>query len=148
MAFDRKAYMHAYNRDPKNRQSQRDSCGRYRAKVSSSPEDLKIWRDKKRAYNATARGKRTNRNRVLKFHYGISIEQYEAMLVAQDYRCLICGSKGRQDRASPLDVDHDHNTKEVRSLLCHRCNRGIGVFLENPDSLEKAAAYLRLYKRR
>jgi hypothetical protein len=141
MAFDRKAYMKAYHQTPRQRAKQAEA--RYRAKIAATPEGLKMWRDKKRAYNATPNGKRNNRNRVLKFHYGISLQEYEAMFNAQNGGCAICGGRGRIDRASSLDVDHDHATGVVRALLCHPCNRGIGVFLEDADRLEKAAAYLR-----
>jgi hypothetical protein len=48
--------------------------------------------------------------------YGLSADQYETMLKAQDYRCKIC--KKRQK----LCVDHCHKTGRVRGLLCIPCN--------------------------
>lgn len=53
----------------------------------------------------------------------------------QDGRCYICDSKAR------LCVDHNHDTGEVRKLLCDRCNTQLGI-IENAEFLEKALAYL------
>ena len=50
--------------------------------------------------------------------------------------CVICGSE------EPLVVDHDHNTGEIRGMLCNHCNRGLGHFRDDPALLEFAAQYL------
>jgi hypothetical protein len=77
--------------------------------------------------------------------YGITFEQYEAMLAEQHNRCAICGSEpdpnGRRS-AGRLHVDHDHETGRVRGLLCNRCNPGVGYFLHDTDRLRAAIAYL------
>lgn len=51
---------------------------------------------------------------------GVSDEQYERLLAAQDGHCALCPSVPKTRR---LHVDHDHATGRVRGLLCHRCNR-------------------------
>ncbi|MFE2969933.1 endonuclease domain-containing protein [Streptomyces sp. NPDC059340] len=82
----------------------------------------------------------TQRRAWLKHKYGISLEEYDAMLRAQNGACAICGqpcSTGRQ-----LAVDHDHMTGVVRALLCLNCNRNVGQFENQRQTMEHyLAAY-------
>jgi Recombination endonuclease VII len=72
--------------------------------------------------------------------YGITGEQYDALLEAQGGRCAICGNRPRKQR---LAVDHDHATGEVRGLLCKRCNHNLlGAAHENTAILQRAIDYL------
>lgn len=41
-----------------------------------------------------------------------------------------------------LNVDHDHKTRNVRGLLCHNCNRALGLLKDNINSLKSAISYL------
>lgn len=88
-----------------------------------------------------AKGKDWVRDQNLQ-RIGMTLEQYNAMLEKQDGVCAICGGPpgGRWDR---FHADHDHKTGEARGLLCHGCNTGIGNLKDDPEILEKAAAYLR-----
>ena len=74
------------------------------------------------------------------YEYGLAPGEYEKLKEAQESRCAICGEP---PRTPSLHVDHDHDTGEVRGLLCDRCNRGLGQFQDDPDIVEKAALYLR-----
>ncbi len=60
------------------------------------------------------------RNANLTKKYGITVEEYEYFLQAQDGKCALCGKEPTGKR---LAVDHDHNTGEVRALLCSFCNK-------------------------
>ncbi|WP_433568063.1 endonuclease VII domain-containing protein (plasmid) [Nocardia sp. CA-151230] len=77
---------------------------------------------------------------------GLSYDAYLAMRVAQDNRCGICGCfetevhPGGQIRE--LAIDHDHSTGRVRALLCGRCNKALGLMLDDPSRLRAAADYL------
>lgn len=91
---------------------------------------------------AYARRSRASR---LKHAYGLTLEQFDAMVVAQDNRCAICGQleiPGKDNVVEDLCVDHDHRTGKVRALLCHRCNTVLGFAQDNSRRLRKAAAYL------
>ncbi len=74
--------------------------------------------------------------------YGITPKDYDALFAAQDGRCAICGTTEAGAWGGLLPVDHDHETGDVRGLLCHNCNGGLGQFCDDPDRLLAAAAYL------
>jgi endogenous inhibitor of DNA gyrase (YacG/DUF329 family) len=79
------------------------------------------------------------RNIQLLRRYGITINEYDALLLAQNGVCAICGKPPTRRR---LDIDHNHKTGQVRGLLCEGCNRHIGFIENNPDFIHKAANYL------
>lgn len=77
----------------------------------------------------------------LKKSYGIGIEDYSDMLDRQEGKCAICRTaKARTPKG--LCVDHCHKSKMVRGLLCDDCNRGIGIFKDDPALLRAAILYL------
>ena len=94
-----------------------------------------------------------SRKHNLKYRYGITEEDYEELLVKQKYSCKICGQKPDKCQTQPdkcqtqpdkpLYVDHCHQTKTIRGLLCHKCNIALGHMNDNPEQLERAATYLR-----
>jgi ribosomal protein S14 len=72
--------------------------------------------------------------------YGLTPDEYIKMYSKQQGKCAICGNKPTTKRG--LHVDHNHNTKMVRGLLCHGCNTGIGAMKESLESLRSAIKYL------
>lgn len=76
------------------------------------------------------------RRNKLAIRYGITLEQYTEIYNRQGGACAICRRTGR------LVVDHDHKTKEVRGLLCHRCNVSIGSLGDTVAGLMRAVEYL------
>lgn len=65
---------------------------------------------------------------------------YERSLALQDGKCAICGDGPSLRRK--LAVDHDHKTKRIRGLLCHRCNMGLGLAEDSSVLLRAMADYL------
>lgn len=52
--------------------------------------------------------------------YGITPEQYDALLQFQGGTCFICDKPPKPGKN--LQVDHDHVTGLIRGLLCWSCN--------------------------
>lgn len=113
-------------------QSYRTYCRRCQS------EDTQDWyRRPGNRERALANARRNN----IKRWYGLTTEEYEELLARQDGGCAICSSR-EHALEYRLAVDHDHITGQVRGLLCHRCNLGIGQFQDDIDLLKKAIKYL------
>jgi len=74
----------------------------------------------------------------LRRSYGLSLEEYDSLVLLQEGRCALCESP-----ALLLWVDHNHDTQKVRGLLCPSCNSGLGFLREHPDLLRRAVQYLK-----
>jgi hypothetical protein len=64
-----------------------------------------------------------------------------------NYICPIClmseeELKGTGGNASIWVVDHNHYTDKFRGHICHNCNRGLGVFQDDVERLQRAIKYL------
>lgn len=86
---------------------------------------------------------RDQRNKSLWAHYGLTQAEYDEMFARQFGLCAICGLPPKDGQW--LHVDHCHKTSLVRELLCLHCNHMLGNAKDNPETLMKAAAYLRLH---
>ena len=90
------------------------------------------------------------KNSYYKRQYGITDAELAQMKQEQDNKCFLCGSEGflmdKNKHVEKLAVDHCHETGKVRKLLCHNCNRALGLFKDNPDVIRKAADYVEEYK--
>lgn len=84
------------------------------------------------------------RSRALGYRYGGRITQaeYEALLAQQGGGCAVCGQPETRKGGRHLAVDHDHETGEIRGLLCMRCNLALGRLRDDPSIWRKALAYL------
>ncbi len=82
-----------------------------------------------------------NREKHLRRHFGMTVAEYKTRRAAQDGRCAICGYRPE----TSLHVDHDHESRKVRGLLCGSCNRMLGLAKDDPTRLAAAIEYLARY---
>lgn len=86
--------------------------------------------------------RRNRRNLFLVKKYGITLLDYENLLNEQNFLCKICKTSETSKKKMGLAVDHCHETGKVRGLLCNRCNRALGLFVDNVEILTEAVNYL------
>lgn len=84
------------------------------------------------------------RDAGLRNRYGISLQQYNEMLLAQNGVCKICREVCPTGRH--LAVDHCHTTGKVRGLLCVRCNQGLGHFIDDEQRILRMLEYVRTHR--
>lgn len=87
-----------------------------------------------------------NRKYVIR-KFDISELDYNLMYQKQNGCCFICGCKGNNSLTKHGDevclaIDHNHKTGKVRGLLCNKCNKGLGCFMDDSGLLQKAIDYL------
>lgn len=123
---------HRDKRRPNGRMARCKDCKR---------QALNEWR---RLTGHDAKRYRKNREAELERHliskYGITMDKYDAMFADQCGRCAICRAAHNGKRR--FDVDHDHDSGEVRGLLCTSCNRMLGHARDSIITLRRAIAYL------
>lgn len=85
-----------------------------------------------------------DRKYYLKRKYGITEQEFRALLDAQGSRCRICDMALRLAgaRATVAHIDHDHKTGIVRGILCQHCNTAVGYLRDSPERARRAALYL------
>jgi prolyl oligopeptidase PreP (S9A serine peptidase family) len=105
----------------------------------SKNKELILARNKK--YNKENPDKR--KSAILKYEYGITLDQYNEMFKEQEGKCAIC-QRHQNKLTRTLCVDHDHKTNKVRALLCLTCNTDVSV-VEN--RLEEMTNYLNKYRK-
>jgi len=88
------------------------------------------------------------RDAKMKRDHGVGIARYLEIWAQQDGRCALCGKAEsgvldhRRGTEQDMPLDHDHRTGRIRAILCHNCNRGIGLLCDDPALLRQAAAYV------
>jgi hypothetical protein len=131
----RRAYMQTYREANKERLQERERAYNrvyYEANKERIQELQKTYREA---------NKELRKVYFKTYRYGLSPEYYNTLLDAQEFLCSICSAPDLED-GRPLYVDHDHETRRIRGLLCQKCNTGLGMFRDTPEYLERAARYL------
>jgi Recombination endonuclease VII len=65
-------------------------------------------------------------------------EEHRRLLDAQNGVCAVCKLPSRRT----LCVDHCHATRQVRGLLCDKCNTALGLLGDDSDRMRAAGAYV------
>ncbi|MEK7499563.1 MAG: endonuclease VII domain-containing protein [Patescibacteria group bacterium] len=130
------------NRD-KNNRTVCSKCG-----LNKKPEEFASHHSwcktcKNEASKLWAKNNRSKvRDTVVKRLYGITLEQVNEILLAQNNRCAICKTDKPGGFRNTWQVDHDHETDIVRGVLCSSCNNGLGCFKDDVTHLYDAIKYL------
>lgn len=134
------AYHRAYMaKNAEQRDKKRASRREWRWDRTDENEKARQWR-----LNNPEKQKLIDRRSLLKRQYGLSLEDYDRMVEAQNGKCAIC--KRTQPEGKPMHVDHIHETNQVRALLCGNCNTALGLFGDNVESIRAAADYVEFHK--
>lgn len=123
--------------------------GRYASDPAKYKAMVKRWQqanpervnENHRVNNARPERKRALRDQYYRRTFGISADDFDALLDGQGGGCAVCGSV--PERAASLHLDHCHDSGAIRGILCLSCNQGLGKFRERADLLDAAARYLR-----
>ena len=137
-------------------------CSEVKLESAFIPSERRKTRGRRRckacfsAYNKAHRGKYVVRNRAyarqwrkknperMKMHrlketYGITLDEYRGMLVAQDFKCAV---NGESISEASGQVEHDHATGKIRGVACGSCNRTLGDARDDIARLVACAEYL------
>lgn len=128
----------------KNRDRLRKRDREYKAKDYAKNKEKYIVRAKRFYKNNIDK----RRNYRLKKLYGITLDQYNQMLINQNFFCKMCKKpesvySNQGNKIKDLSVDHCHKTGIVRGLLCSKCNCLIGYADESLETLQEGMDYLK-----
>ena len=111
-----------------------DTCVRYNTNSELKKLERIYARNRSRSAKAV--------NKRLLNKYGLNLDEWKAIRSKQDGKCAICSAVLSDKPSRNTHVDHDHDTGEVRGLLCGKCNAGLGYFMNDIKSLRQAIKYL------
>jgi hypothetical protein len=105
---------------------------------------MKTNAERQAAYRAANLAVVRERERLhkLKSKYGVTQEMWQAQFDKQGGRCASCMKVFGPARVDKPCVDHNHETGVFRGLLCHACNRALGMLKENITTLQTLILYL------
>ncbi len=82
--------------------------------------------------------------------YGVDKSGFEALWIAFRGKCGICNSdlvqptQGKGQPRNACVIDHNHETGNIRGLLCNSCNKGLGLFNDDVILLKSALNWMEL----
>lgn len=102
----------------------------------------KMTKEDRYRYNLKYRNNNKDKikNSKLIIRYNINLDDYNNLLLKQNFKCAICTNILKEGRST--HVDHCHSSKRVRGLLCNKCNLALGLLKDNISSLDRIFKYL------
>ena len=108
--------------NPEARHTECKECAKTRIKATRDPERA--------------------RDAHLRRNYGITLADFNRMVLSQGSKCACCGTDKPGGKHNQWMVDHDHVTGVVRELLCKDCNIVLGLVEDSPEHLQRLIAYV------
>ena len=96
--------------------------------------------NRKKHYEADKKSGKLKETIWKRSNINITYEEYVEKYNKLEGKCEICG-----DEYDVLCVDHNHETEEIRGLLCTQCNLSIEGFKESPNIMKNAIKYITKY---
>ena len=108
--------------------------------------NVETARGYERRYARSPKGLRTVADSRRLREYGLTPDAYAALVIEAGGYCPLCERQSEPSGDRALVIDHNHETNEVRGLVCLRCNTLLG-YLDQAvlgiDWLRRAEVYLK-----
>ena len=98
-------------------------------------------REARALWHKSKDGRRSNRRTKIRHKYGLTECQYDALMQRQGGLCAACGVT-LADATRYVHIDHCHETRRVRGILCNGCNVALGHAREDVNVLMGLISYL------
>lgn len=128
--------MSIYNSNPEFRERQKKNARKYYQ--NNKPRFYEL--NKASKLRNPEKYKEAARKYHLKKTYNLTIEELNSMIEKQNGKCAICGNPDFGKKGP--SVDHSHSTGKIRGILCGRCNKAVGLFLDDTGVMNKAIDYI------
>lgn len=143
-----------YQSDPDYRERRKAQTQRRRERLKADPERHAQLKDYQKAYSQANRA-RLNEQQSQRYHgnpdlrirtrlrrLGIPVtDTLVEQIRLHPGVCDICSAPG-DGRWGELAIDHCHTSHTYRGMLCSSCNRALGMFKDDPETMRKALSYL------
>lgn len=109
--------------------------------------------EKRERYASDPEARRRMLDGQKKWKYGLSREEFDALLESQGGGCAVCGTL--EPGGKGWQIDHDHACCDLppngsgrtcgqctRGILCPNCNLGLGAFGDSIDKMLAAMTYI------
>ena len=102
-------------------------------------------RDKEWYANNKTERKKYNLEAYYKRQYNFTLKERDAFFKSHNNKCNICNIKVKKNVNLAINqgvIDHCHETKMVRGLLCNQCNKALGCFKDDITAMKSAIKYM------